>query len=399
MKKLIAISVMIALLASAVFAETTVSGAVETQLNVYSVEMGDWGEKYDGGFPKAKTSGGYGTAHIQLETTNGDGTMGGMFRLRGQDIAESDFRWHRVFVWWKPIPQVKIFLGQDADGMFERGQLTSWGFHQFGQGFITVHDWDFWRNIFPGNWDTFGAAFSFYVLDGLELNLVIPTGQPNGWPRHHNGAVTRATEVDNIYPGSLQLTSSYQIGDVGKVHFAWIGSGEKYNEDTNTYGKIGLSFYSNSLVQGLAFQVGGSTDIKSSDEEIVPESQKAPISLGAAVHFNAGDLGIKWRLGTDIATNDSGAVFLTTNIMPTYNLPIGTVGLDIGFSQNIANKDADAEVGFWLNPYLKKDINGGYFQAGILYLNNIGGGQGGSHSVAKNDRPRLYFPVVLGINF
>jgi len=399
MKKLIAISVMIALFASTVFAETTVAGAVETRLNVYSVVMGDHGAKYDGKFPKAQTGGSIGTAWIQLTTTNEPGSMGGTFRLRGQDIAQSDFRWHKVFVWWKPIPQLRFFLGQDADGMFERGQLTSWAFHQGSEQYLVVHDWDFWRKIFPGNWDTFGAAFSFYVVEGLELNLVVPTGQPNGWPRHHTGALERKSEVDNIYPGSLQLTGGYQIGDVGKVHFAWIGSGEKYDDKTEVYGKAALSFFSNSIAQGLSFQVGASTDIKSSDEKIVPESAKAPISVGAAVHFSAGDLGIKWRLGTDIATNDSGASFLTTNIMPTYKLPIGNVCLDIGFSRNVKNKDADPEVGFWINPYLKKSINGGYFQAGIMYLNNIGGGQGGSHNVSKDDKPRLYLPILMGINF
>jgi len=398
MKKLIAISVMIALLASVVFAETTVSGGVESRLNVYSVIMGDHGEAYDGGFPKA-TTGGSLSANIQLAATNESGTMGGMFRLRGEDIKESDFRWHRVFVWWKPIPQIKFFLGQDADGLFERGQLTSWAFHQGSESFLNVHNWDFWRNIFPGNWDTFGAAFSFYVVDGLELNLVIPTGQPTGWPRHHDAAVTRTSVVDDIYPGSLQLTSSYQIGDIGKVHFAWIGSGERYNDETETYGKIALSFYSNGIVQGLAFQVGASTDIKSSDEKIVPEEDKAPISAGAAVHFNAGDLGIKWRIGADIATNDSGALFLTTNIMPTYNLSIGKVCLDIGFSRNLADKDADPVVGFWINPYLKKDISGGYFQAGVMYLNNISGGQGDNINAVKDDKPRLYFPIVMGLSF
>ncbi len=211
MKKLIAISVMIALLASAAFAETTVSGTVEARLNVFQVELGDHGEAYDYGHPKPTTGGSFGTAYIQLSSTNSDGTLGGMFRLRGQDIVNGDaagaFRWHRVFVWWKPIPQIRFFLGQDADGMFETGQLTSWAFHQGSEQYLVVHDWDFWRNIFPGNWDTFGAAFSFYVVEGLELNLVAPFGNPSGWPRHRDSDVTRKTDVETFYPGSFQLTA------------------------------------------------------------------------------------------------------------------------------------------------------------------------------------------------
>jgi len=455
MKKLIAITVMIALCVAAAFADTTISGAVETRLNVYQITLGNHGEDYDGGHPKAQTGGSIGTAYIQLANTNSEGTAGGTLRLRATDIipttASSDnFRWHKVFVWWKPIPQVKIFLGQDADGMFERGQLTSWAFHQGTEQYLVVHDWDFWRAIFPGNWDTFGLALSFYLVDGLELNLVVPTGTPGGWPRHQNSALTRTSDWDKIYPGALQLTSSYQIGDIGKVHFAWIGSGEKYDKDTVNYGKIALSFFS-SMIQGLQFQVGASTDIQTSNKDIVSPGKlgtiaTAPIYAGAAVHFSAGDFGVKWRLGTRINTTEldllngtyekDGGYFLTTNIMPTYKLGnVGTVCLDIGVSidqggKQIAytdpsnsvavpgkSKAPDANIGFWVNPYLKKNINsGGYFQTGIMILSSIGGGQGGSHNVdapskpvLKADgtvitpgsglKPRVYIPIVMGISF
>ncbi|MDR0302293.1 MAG: hypothetical protein LBI04_08300 [Treponema sp.] len=396
MKKLIAISVMIALIAGAVFAETSVAGAIESRLNVYEGVFGDHGPGYDGGFPKPTTAGSFGTAWIALSGNNDDGTLGGMFRLRGQDIVESDFRWHRVFVWWKPIPQMRVFLGQDADGMFETGQLTSWAFHQGSESFLTVHNWDYWRNIFPGNWDTFGAALSFYLVPGLDLNLVIPTGQPTGWPRHHNAAVTRKSELETIYPGSLQLTAGYNIADVGKVAFAWIGSGENYFADSFEVGKLGkiaLSFYSGALVDGLQFQVGGSTDLWKGADDL------APISVGAAVHFGMGDFGVKFRAGCDLDMTDAGGMFITANVMPTYVTPVGKVCLDIGGSFNKANSDADMDYGFWVNPYLKTGLSGGYFQVGIMFLNNINGGQGGNIDVKVDDKPRVYLPIVMGFNF
>jgi len=405
MKKLIAISVMIALIAGAVFAETSVAGAIEARLNVYEGVFGDHGDAYEGGFPKPTTSGSFGTAWIALSGTNDDGTLGGMFRLRGQDIVETDFRWHRVFVWWKPVPQLRIFLGQDADGMFETGQLTSWAFHQGSESFLVVHHWDYWREIFPGNWDTFGAALSFYLVPGLDLNLVIPTGQPSGWPRHHNAAVTRKTDLDIIYPGSLQLTAGYNIEDVGKVAFAWIGSGQNFlDSDTLTkFGKIALSFYSGSIVDGLQFQVGGSTDLlKGADDP-------APVQVGAAVHFNAGDFGIKFRVGSDIKLDEDGGLFLTGNIMPTYNTEIGKLCLDIGVSMNKAKSDADQDLGYWINPYLKKGLSGGYFQVGFILTSNINGlgdikvvpskTSDGKDNEARNKQPKVYFPLLMGFNF
>jgi len=429
MKKLMAITVMIALCASAAFADTTVSGGVETRLMAYQVTLGNHGPAYDGGHPKPTTSGAIGTANIQLDNTNAEGTMGGTFRLRLEDIfGNTDaFRFHKVFVWWKPIPQLKVFLGQDADGLFERGQLTSWAFHQGSEAFLEQHDWDFWRERFPGNWDTFGVALSFYLVDGLELNLVIPTGNPSGWPRHRNSDITRTSDLDQIYPSALQLTGGYQIGDIGKIHFAWIGSGGKWDsKKTGTFGKAGLSFYSGGLVQGLQFQVGASMDIQNTgkdenDADITPKTATAPVKVGVGVHFSAGDFGIKWRLGTDIETKkilvdtdkyaDSGAYFLTTNIMPTYKLgALGTVCLDIGISINQGAKTVkapnetetpDADFGFWVNPYLKKSISGGYVQAGLLVTHNINGTGHGVIHVAKGEGPKpvVKVPMLMGMSF
>jgi len=430
MKKLIAISVMIALIAGAVFAETSIAGNVESQVNVFYGEFGnhdvegtdDEGNSikivdYDGGFPKPTTSGALAGAWFQIANTNDDGTLGGLFRIRMTDIADSTLRYHRVFVWWKPIDQIKFFLGQDADGMFATGQLTDWAFHQGSEGFLAVHHWDYWREIFPGNWDTFGAAFSFYLIPALDLNLVVPIGQPTGWPRHDEKAVTRTSKFEEIYPGSLQLTAGYGIEGVGKIFFAWIGSGADYFDidktKTTTFGRIGLSFYSGSLVEGLGFQVGGSTQIQQKgvdgvdDEGKVIEAEKfnpAPIQVGAAVHWAAGDFGVKWRIGTDIDTSDAKDLFLTTNVMPWINTGFGKICLDIGISmskvQDQKTQESETSTGFWINPYVKKGISGGYFQFGLLITNNIDGL--GNTKIGKEDQKefvKVYFPVLLGINF
>jgi hypothetical protein len=453
MKKLMAITVMIALCASAAFADTTVSGAVETRLNVFTGQFGDFGGLYGHKYPKFKTSGEVGAAWFQMTATNSEGTMGGTFRLRGTDIESTQPRWHKVNVWWKPIPQLKVFLGQDADGMFERGQLTSWAFHQGSEQYLVIHNWDFWRCIFPGNFDTMGVALSFYLVDGLELNLVAPIGKPDGWPRHMNTDYKKSNEWDVIWPASLQLLGGYQIGDIGKVHFAWIGRGNwtELNEGayrfyseghawdsktTKTYGTVHLSFYSG-MIQGLQFQVGASMDIQNTgkadldgdgvvgpDEYVVPKNTTNPMFAGAAVHFSAGDFGIKWRLGTKIETKTmaatgqfkdekDGGFYLTTNIMPTYKLgALGNVCLDIGFSLiqpgkkvEVVNgtptaKAPDAEYGFWINPYLKKSISGGYVQAGIIYQYNTNGSGVVQKSDKDNyDRPKIAFPVIMGMNF
>ena len=398
MKKLIAISVMIALIAGAAFADTSMSGNVEARLNLFMGEFGDHGEAYDGGYPKPVTQGSIASGQFKLSGASDDGSMGGAFRFRYHYVADESFRWSQAFIWWKPFDQIRIWMGVDDDGMFETGQLTSWAFHQGTESYLVVHNWDFWRNIFPGLWDTFGVALSFYLVPGLDLNLVIPIGQSSGWPRHHNGAVTRAMKIEEMYPGCLQLSGGFAIPDVGKILFAWMGSETSwFDEDNAKFGKIGASFYSGSIVDGLQFQLGASTNIsKSADDGGADE----PISVGAAVHYGAGDFGVKFRIGSDIQTKEEGGMFLTFNIMPTYNVAgIGKICFDFGMSMNKADNDADMENGFWINPYLKAPLSGGYFQIGLMVLSNIGGGQGGSHSVVVDDKPRVYLPMVMGFNF
>jgi hypothetical protein len=406
MKKLIAISVMFALVAGAVFAETSVSGGVEARLNVYEATMGDWGPGYDGSFPKPVTGGSISTGQIKLAGSADDATMGGALRMRWHYVTGdgNNTRWSQAYIWWKPFEQMRLWLGVDDDGMFEIGQLTSWAFHQGSESYLVLHNWDFWRSIFPGNFDTFGAALSFYLVPGLDINLVIPTGQSTGWPRHHNDAINQKPEIESVYAGSLQLTAGYAIQDVGKIALAYIGSGQSYmSDDTTDFGKAAFAFYSGSLVDGLQFQLGVATDFL--------KDVTAPIAVGLGVHFNAGDFGLKFRAGTYIGLDEdapgptNGVVgglkdgkFFTANIMPSYNTKAGKICLDIGFSMAIPG-EGDAENGFWVNPYLKTGLSGGYFQVGLLVINNIGGGQGGGVTVSVDDKPRVYLPMLLGFNF
>jgi hypothetical protein len=405
MKKLIAISVMIALIAGAVFAETSVSGNVEARLNLfratfgsYEMELSDGStfDPYDGSYPKPLIGGGaIAASAIKLAGSADDGTMGGALRVRYHYISAESFRWSQAFIWWRPIPQMRLWLGVDDDGMFGTGQLTDWAFHQGSESYLTVHNWDWWREIFPGNWDTFGAALSFYLVPGLDLNLVIPTGQPGGWPRHKDSHNARSITFQEL-PGNLQLTTAYGIPDVGKFYLAWIGSGQDYLDEPTTFGRIGFSFFSNALVDGLQFQVGGSTVIsKAADDGGADE----PVWVGLAIHFASGNFGLKFRVGSKIQTSEAGGLYLTGNIMPNFNLGIGRVCLDIGFAMNQADSDADSDVGFWINPYLKKGLGAGYFQIGVMVLNNIDGGQGDNHNVKIDDHPRVYIPMLMGFNF
>ena len=331
MKKLIAISVMLALVTGAVFAQTAVSGALEARWFIIMDDtIGD-------DTPPA-TNATLDTAYVQLRTTSDDGKVGGLVRVRQQDTG-----YHRVFLFWRPIPELRIFMGRDADGQFSTGDaLTDWQFHQGSEGTNARHNWAFWRSVFPGNWDSLGLAVSYYGVENLTLNLVLPVGT--------------APELANLYPFGLQLSANYRIPDIGTAFFSYVGSGKSFEQIDDPYekagfGRIGISFML-TAIQGLRAQLGLSFDP-------AIHGPAVPWRIGFGLHWNSGNFGIKTRgaicfntdgTGEDIgpAVKDGG-VYWTFNIMPHYTLKNTSFYCDFVFDMNTKNE----YLSWFITPYVR----------------------------------------------
>jgi len=181
MKKIIAISVMFALIAGAVFADTSIGGGFNYQLDVLRGDNGkNWtqaspGKEYyweasppsagdttptwvlkdkdkaatyvvDPTDPYGETL--LGTAsQIQSQTNfkgatvdfnfSGD-TYGGKVRLYA---AGSQGWWGSLpfaFAWWQPVSMFKFQLGHNPDGNFGTAQITGWGFNGSAQDFVAT---------------------------------------------------------------------------------------------------------------------------------------------------------------------------------------------------------------------------------------------------------------------
>jgi hypothetical protein len=260
--------------------------------------------------------------------------------------------------------------------MFATGQLTDWSFHQGAEGFVERHDWDYWRGIFPGNWDNFGLAFSVYPVQGVDINLVIPTGVVNAWPQD-----TDNTTIDwKAVPAAIRLQSGIGIPDIGKIFISWIGPSQNSNQpygdrpDGASFGNLGASFYF-TMVEGLAIQAGLALDLVGSD------GPNRPIHVGLAAHYTGGDWGVKFRFGsqwTAYAAIGSGWQYQPVNqnndlpegnsfvfdVMPWYNLGFMTGYFDIGAGIELPD-GGDAKIVFWLNPYVRKGIGPGALRAGL----------------------------------
>ena len=364
MKKLIAIAVVFALVAGAAFADTSVSGTIDTRLNLVDAVSNDpakwpasggYHPNEDGDGYLARTGGSVADGYIQLSGQDDDGKIGGLVRIREN---EQGGNFHRAFVWWQPLSQLRVFLGHDLDGKFGTDPLTSWGFHQGGEGFLNRHDWGFWRSVYPGNWDAFGLALSVYPAPGVQINLVVPTGD-TGWYPGESGKAGRNLDWDKVLP-SLRLQSEIGIPDIGKIYFSWIGPENKAFDDIKDgpMGNIGLSFLL-TAIDGFQIHPAFSVD--------VPEGEyDSPVRIGLAVHYAGGDFGVKFRSAFVINKDaNEDKTFVTFNVMPWFNAGILRAFFDIGADINADKNADDPAIYFWINPYIRKSIGPGAINAGI----------------------------------
>ena len=392
MKKLIAISVMLALVAGAVFAQ--VSGTVEARLFIV-----------DATFDKNKnnevTHGDIGAAYIQLSGTNEEGTLGGLFRFRNTDVVRDAAWFHRVFVWWRPIQQVRIFLGIDNDGMFDTASIAGWAFHSGDNDYMFNHHWDFWREIFPGNWDGFGLALSFWPVQGLNINLVIPTGGL-GWPQSTLGQVRAKPQLKEIYPWGLRLQMSYAIPDIGTINFVY-NLGDKdtdmghyaYAPMTGShFGRIGVSFLL-TAIDSMNLLIGGSVVIP----DKLNEEKGLRAHAGIAYTYSGTGWGIKVRFGyryhdmKDEAAKD--LQFINANIMPIINAGGGQVMIDFGISAEPSRETN--KFGWYLTPVFRYPIPGGKFSVGLQLYQNIQ--MGGNVTLTGDKNIHLRIPMLLSFGF
>jgi len=403
MKKLIAVLAVSAIVTTAVYAQAAVAGTVETRTSVVRGNLSD--EDSD-----LVMGGSIGAAWLQLSGTNADGTLGSLFRLRNNDIVRAAPWFHRVFVWWRPVESFRLWLGIDQDGMFDTAHFAGWGFHAGDNDYMFNHHWDFWRRIFPGNWDSFGAALSFMgLLDGqLNINLALPTGNRN-WPQAENAQIIATRTIEEMLAG-FRLHTTFAIPGTGLLQFTYNAPGGYHNDttfqvasttwgDATSFGQIGLSF----LMNGLAFGnilFGGAVVIPDSDNDL-------DLHLGAALDLPAATLGdvmgLRFRLGAHVLNGggwNNGDGLITGNIMPIVGLGPGSLMFDIGFTIGLPEGDFDAEqhLGWSVKPVYRLPLAQGAFSIGLHLWSGVGMG-GNQANLNRTNDVHINIPLLLRFSF
>jgi len=413
MKRVIAILAVSAIVTTAVYAQAAIAGTVQTRFNMFNGNLSDSNSDL--------TMGGVvNTAWFQLSGTNADGTLGGMWRLRNQDIVRDAPWFHRAFVWWRPIEQMRIWLGIDDDGMFDSDHFMGWGFHQGENGDMFNHHWDFWRRIFPSHFSTFGLALSFtdFGVDGLGIHFILPTGH-QGWPGATADSISQAPSVQEMLAG-FRFHMTYALPGLGLVQFQYNAPGGirffEWHQQINQYttewgdatnlGQIGLSFLLNGLQFGNLL-IGGAFIIPDSDNDL-----DLHLGLGLELPNLADLMTLRFRVGAQVLTrfnanhneygdwwNDGDGV-LTANIMPVIPLGPGSLMVDLGLTMALPDGDFEAErhLGWSVIPAYRLPLPSGSFQIGLQLWSGLRMGGNQAHLTGNND-VHMNIPMFLTFSF
>jgi len=347
MKKLIAISVMFALVAGAVFA-ADVSATVETRWRVINGDFG--GDDKQG---PITTQGFEAAGYLQASGSNDDGTFGATVRVRAGAGGGDNAIFHKLFTWWKPIDQFRFWLGRDPDGVLNTNELARWSFHATND-FVCLENWA-WDMPFAGNWDQFGAWFSFYLVDGLDINLVLDLetrGSPWNPTTNSIDSIVINKESDKYLPGKLQFVGGYALPGIGKAYLVYRGA--KLRDTDGGNGLVNVSFLL-TAVDGLRTQIGFSTTIPE-------EGSKHPMYLGLSASYNAGDVGVNLRSQVTLRENRTDIKF---QILPIYRMAGASINCIIGAEMGMP-EGGDMALTWQLNPYVKV----GNFYAGLQIVGN-----------------------------
>jgi hypothetical protein len=350
MKKIIAISVMFVLIAGAAFADTSLGGNMRITANLLS-------GKDDGSDAKA---GGITVYDSNLSANWSGDNAGGMMRLHAFGWVDKDpnisskpnvisrIDWTPDFfgfVWWKPIDQLRLQIGKNADGDWGHAQISGWGYNAEAQNGAAV---DLYRGAgglailartaaWWSGFDKMGLALSIFPAEGFEVNIGIPMA---------GEATAEATYLNT------KINFKIDIADVGTVRLA-ADLGGKNSEDKVVMDAF-LGFYI-SAIEGMGIDVGAA---------FKKEFKQIEIAIG--YKMDADDFGLKARLGVEMPP-DSGDKKLGINIMPTYNLGSFKFFFNAGFGMNLDKSD---QKDWFVNPYIQVPTSAGSFYAGIQLIDN-----------------------------
>jgi len=418
MKKLIAVSVALALVAGSAFAELRVSGDVEVGLNLVQGNNAD-GPGDDSWDPVGFGPFARGRLRLDGEVDTGMGTFGAMLRFDGR-LTGGAPRLHGVDLnaWWMPMEMLWVGMG---NAMGALGGLGRQGFYRAGDtvGWLNVNRAGaiYHSTAFSDDFAT-GLAVDLRLLDDtVRIGVGLPyqfTGMGGDFSMAPTGANVRT--VESIFRG-LFVRAYMDLDGIGRLGFAFDGQGRRtrglmdqfagflFDEDDNVdddrfdYGAIDgdiFAFFSSSeLVDGLGldfsvrFGLGRSGIRNPADGNLEYTAVANNLAIGAGVNFDLDDqFGVRFRATaafTMFADNeyipvpgdlsDENVTALSFEILPHFMItPDVMFGLYAGLGFHIGSGDDDDMNLQWaVNPHVRVNMGAPSFVFGFHAWGNNNG--------------------------
>jgi hypothetical protein len=364
LKKCVVIMVLFALVTGSAFAQMTLGGQLQegitllsgTNVNDDDVMMGAGYKSDDGPYHEAK-----------LSVLFGDGTAGGRLVMNAKG---SFWGWMQ----WRPNQFFRVKIGTDGDGEGGFPQIVGWGFTGEAKNSVAaVNDWGGGGNAMSFrnagiNYGAFDGASSFnlglflYPTDLINVTFLVRGITDN--TDNTGGEISSKLAKAEIF-------SSFKLEEIGTIRFAAVGDGgfAKDADDGTKLAHFFLAFYSNEIVQGLAFEVGGRYGLP-----YLNTDQQEAISVALGVNLTSTDP-FNFKLRTNINFGEKGkdgkdteTVQWGIGILPSYKLPKMTIFFHAGVGLEV-KKDADEPTYDWfINPYIWVPMGGMRMWVGVQIL-------------------------------
>jgi hypothetical protein len=420
MKKLFAISLILAITATAAFAEVTVGGSAVGRWQIISdttKEGGgqpEWwgGTSPDSGPIYANTlfgpqNGGVGNAvrgRVSVNASNEDGTFGASVSIRVQrdGVIDSSVG---TGAWWKPLDILKATLG------YMWGGGNPIGVALVDDDILTPEFYGRGANYIPWGYEILnGAHLELTPIEGLYILASVPLDNAgnlsfNGW----GNSPFKAGEVpaQRIFQHTSARVA-YTIANVGTVRATfWGGTGKvvktpDYVTAANVLSVSSLSFgdadasvldigFALTAIENLGIDIGFELPLAatywldSANDSKEDLSYQIPMAVNLRANFNAGAFHLAGGVAASFAGKASYKVGNTESsfeqgldigvtLNPAYDigdlLTVGIVGEfkldgeDTLKSGATEAKNASANH-FVVLPYIQKNVNGATIYAGV----------------------------------
>jgi len=416
LKKLIVVMVVFALITGTAFAQASLGG----QLMIGTTFLSGNGDSDD------VNMGGQQYHEAKMSANFGDGKGGGkLVFTTGTDNAYggglgTGFVRTWGFLFWRPAEIFRMQVGVNADGDFGAAQISGWGFTGEAKNSVgAISDymnwgggntwWPLWifqsaltrkgNAFYPGTGDLANVNFSFFPIDGLQANLVLPLG--SGLADSGDGS---AAEFSRQL-ADFHLHAKYNIEEIGVVNVAFVGKGgmAKDQADKASAGNIHASFFL-TAIQGIGAELGltfglpweGAAGSESAGK------QDGFLGIGAGFRYDDGasPFTFKVRINARVGgfeNDEEMPTLIYANILPCYKINNNIWAfLYAGLSVEAWEKYIGARIGWFINPYVwVRAAEGLRFWSGIqIYQDGRKSGKFG----ASVDSP-VNWRIPFGFNF